>query len=272
MFKFITHRPLWVNIVTGIALMIVILFIFIFSLNWCTHHNESRTVPYVLGKSFDEAGKILANAGFEVEIQDSVYTDTTKPLTVIKQVPESDELVKVNRRVYLTINRAVPPMVELPNLKSYSYRSAEMALKNANLQVGQITYKPDFAKDAVLEILYNGNHIEPFTKLRMGSSISLVLGDGLGDKQFPVPSLVGKTFCEAQSILQEMGVTFGVIMAPGIADTCEAYIFQQRPDRFGDDRKFRYIRPGQLIDVWLQEDKPVTDSIEMPVAPAGIPE
>ena len=264
MFKFITHRPLWVNILTGIALIVVILFIFIFSLNWCTHHNESMTVPHVLGKSYEEAAGILNKAGFEVEIQDSIYTDTTKPLTVIKQVPESDELVKVNRRVYLTINRAVPPMVELPNLKSYSYRSAEMALKNANLQVGDISYKHDFAKDAVLDMLYNGKPITPFTRIRMGSKISLVLGDGLGDEQFPVPALVGKTYCEAKAILDGMGVEFGVIMAPGISDTCQAYIFQQRPERFDDERKYRYIRPGQLVDIWLQEDKPVVDSVSVP--------
>ncbi|MEI9808140.1 MAG: hypothetical protein WDO16_09830 [Bacteroidota bacterium] len=59
MFKFITHRPLWLNILTAILLAVAILFIFIFSLNWLTHHDESKSVPSVAGKSFDEAKKIL---------------------------------------------------------------------------------------------------------------------------------------------------------------------------------------------------------------------
>jgi len=106
MFKFITHRPLWLNMLTGVLLAVAILFIFIFSLNWLTHHDESKTVPSVAGKSFEEAEEILEKAGFEVEIQDSIYVDTVKPLKVLRQVPEADEMVKVNRTVYLTINRA----------------------------------------------------------------------------------------------------------------------------------------------------------------------
>lgn len=261
MLKFITHRPLWFNILTGIALALIILFLFVFSLQWCTHHNQSKTVPSVLGKSFDAAQEILTNAGFEVAIQDSVYTDTTKPLAVIKQVPEADELVKVNRKVYLTINRAVPPMAELPNLKSYSYRSAEMALKNANLQLGEISYKHDFAKDAVLEMLYEGKPIAPFTKVRMGSRISLVIGDGIGDTQIPVPSLKGMTYCDAKSLLDRLGIEFGVVLPDvGVKDTCNAFIYWQSPQRFDDEHRLRSIRPGQLIDIKLQEEKPLTDS------------
>jgi eukaryotic-like serine/threonine-protein kinase len=262
-FKFITHRPLWVNILTGIALAVIILFIFVFSLNWCTHHNESKTVPSVIGKSFDAAQELLTNEGFEVVIQDSVYTDTTKPLTVIKQVPEGDELVKVNRKVYLTINRAVPPMAEVPNLNGYSYRSAEMALKNANLQLGEISYRHDFSHDAVLEMIYNGKTIAPFSKVRMGSRISLVISDGPGETQIPVPSLKGLTYCEAKSLLSGQGIEFGVILAPGISDTCNAYIFWQRPEKYDDDHKLRYMRAGQMIDIRLQQDKPVMDSMNV---------
>ncbi len=114
-----------------------------------------------MGKSFEDAKELLEKAGFEVEIQDSIYVDTSQPLQVLKQVPEADELVKVNRTVYLTINRSVPPMVEMPNLVGYSYRSAEMALKNSNLRAGDTTFKTDFAKNAVLEQVIQWTAIKP---------------------------------------------------------------------------------------------------------------
>ena len=177
MFKFITHRPLWVNILTGIITAVVIFFIFIFSLNWFTHHDQSKTVPPVTGKSFEEAKEILEKAGFEVEIQDSIYVDTTKPMQVLKQVPEADEVVKVNRTVYLTINRAVPPMMEMPNLVGFSYRSAEMALEKFGPAVRAI-----LPLNLILpEILYwsngiTGAIIKPGTKIQMGSTIAMVLG------------------------------------------------------------------------------------------------
>jgi beta-lactam-binding protein with PASTA domain len=261
MFKFITHRPLWINILAGIALALAIFFIFIFSLNWLTHHDQSKSVPSVLGKSFNEAKKQLESAGFEVEIQDSIYVDTAKPLKVLKQVPDADELVKVNRTVYLTINRAVPPLVEMPNIIGYSYRSAEMVLKNVNLRVGDTTFKPDFARNAVLEQLHNGSSITPGTKIRMGSTISLVLGDGVGDQQFVVPSLIGMTYGQAKSILESHGLAMGSVIAIGVEDTAHAYIYWQSPERMNPEKKFNYIRSGQLMDVRLQQEKPVTDSI-----------
>ena len=151
MFKFITHRPLWFNILVGFLLALAIFFIFVFSLNWITHHNQSMSVPSVQGKTYDEAVEILENAGFEVQIQDSIYVDTAKPHKVMKQVPEPEEQVKINRTVYLTINRAVPPMIEMPNIVGYSFRSAEMVLKNMNLNV----YKIDAHYAAAIQHLIN---------------------------------------------------------------------------------------------------------------------
>lgn len=264
MFKFITHRPLWVNILAGIVIALIIFLIFIFSLDWLTHHGQAKTVPQVTGKSYDEAIRLLEKAGFEVELQDSIYVDTTKPLQVLKQVPEADEIVKVNRTVYLTINRAVPPMIEMPNLVGASYRSAEMILKNYNLRAGDTTFEANFAKNAVLKQLYNNDIIKPGTKIRMGSTIDMVLGSGVGDRQFVVPSLIGMTFCEARAKLEAEGVGFGVtIFEPGVSDTCNAYIYRQMPERFDADRKFQYIRSGQLMDVWVQKEKPEVDSTKL---------
>jgi beta-lactam-binding protein with PASTA domain len=265
MFKFITQRPLWLNILTGLLLAFVIFFIFIFSLKWLTHHDEAKTVPSVIGKSFPEAEEILEKAGFEVEVQDSIYVDTVKPMKVIRQVPEDGEVVKINRTVFLTINRAVPPMVEMPNLNDFSFRSAEMELVNMGLRVGDTTYKPDFARNTVLEQRYKGAIISPGTKIRMGSSISLVLGSGVGNEKFIVPSLIGLTYCYAKALIEGRGLVMGAPMASGITDTCGAYIYKQNPEKYNEEKKLQYMRTGQTIDVWLQKDKPVTDSLAVPL-------
>lgn len=272
MFKFITHRPLWANILAAIVLTMIIFFIFVFSLKWCTHHNESKSVPSVVGKSVFEAENVLESAGFTVIIQDSVYADTSKPLMVVKQVPEADELVKVNRTVFLTINRAVPPTVEMPQLRGASLRSAQMILKNANLKLGAISYKPAFNTDAVLEVVYNGAPIAPGTKIKMGSTISLVLANGIGMTPIVVPNLVGMTFCEAKRVLSDNNLTLGAVVALGISDSCNAFIYRQDPERFDEDRKPQMIRPGQLMNVWLQEEKPEPPPVDPPPAPVPSPE
>ena len=246
---------------TGLFLAVAILFIFIFSLNWLTHHNESKTVPSVVGKSFEDAEKILDNAGFEVEIQDSIYADTAKPRQVLKQVPESDEIIKVNRTVYLTINRAVPPMVEIPNIIGYSYRSAEMEMNNRGIRSDTV-YQLDFAYNSVLKILYNGQVIKPGEKISMGSKVTFVIGTGVGVEKFVVPSLIGVRFCDAKSVLESKGLAIGSIRAEGVTDTCNAYIFMQNPTRLDEDGKPRFIRTGQIMDVWLQVEKPPVPVID----------
>ena len=66
MLKFITHRPLWLNILIGILIGIGLFTVFILSLNWLTNHGKSRTVPSVVGKNFDEAVILLKKQGFDI--------------------------------------------------------------------------------------------------------------------------------------------------------------------------------------------------------------
>ena len=67
MFKFITDRPLWVNILAGFILAVGVFSIFILSLNWITHHGKSKAVPSVVGKTYDEAQSILSKTRENLE-------------------------------------------------------------------------------------------------------------------------------------------------------------------------------------------------------------
>ena len=266
-FKFITHRPLWVNILVGIVLVLAIFFLFLSSLKCLTGHGKAATVPSVTGKYYDDAREALKEAGFKAEIQDSIYVDTMRPMTVIKQIPDADEVVKKNRTVFLIVSRAVPPIEEMPNLVGYSFRNAEMVLKNLGMRIGDTTFKPDFAKNAVLEQWYNGQQIPQGTKIRKGSVISLVLGDGVGKREFVVPVITGMQFCDVKEMLMESGIVIGaIVMDANVSDTCSAWIYKQNPERFNDEKKINHIRTGQTIDVWLQLDRPQKrDSLDIPL-------
>jgi beta-lactam-binding protein with PASTA domain len=270
--EFLTRQPLWVNILAGLLLGLIFFALFLLMLGPITRHGKASLVPSVTGKKFDEAKAILKKAGFDIEVMDSVYVDTLKPLTVIRQLPDADEVVKANRTVLLIISRAIPPMVEMPNLVGYSYRNAEMVLKNMDLKIGDTTFKPDFAKNAILEQLYNGSPIQPGQQIRKGSTISLVLGDGIGNREFTVPVITGMTYCDAKSVLEENGIVIGAIVADAnVTDTCAAWIYKQNPERFDEQHRILHIRPGQTMDVWLQVDKPSkkdsTDNNQEPLIP-----
>jgi len=254
-FKFITGKPLWANILLGIGILLVIFFIFLQSLSWITRHDKTLAVPPVTGKSFDEAKKILEGQGFDVEIQDTVYNDTAALLSVVKQFPTAESKVKMNRTVYLTINRDAAPDIEMPKLVGQSFRSAQITLQQQKLKLQDTIYKNDFATDQVLEQLYKGQPIKEGTKIPMGSGITLVISRGTGTTDQEVPDLFGMTLNEAKVILESNGLTLGTIQPTG-ADP-NGYVYRQDPTRLTMSGNVNKIKQGQFIDLWIQADKPV---------------
>jgi beta-lactam-binding protein with PASTA domain len=260
MLRFITGKPLWVNILFAIVLVFIILFIFLLSLDFFTRHGKTLTIPAVMNMPYAQAEKVLKDHGFEIEIQDSIYSDTAAPLSVLRQFPDADAVVKQNRTVYLTINRAVAPSIEMPNLEGMSFRTAQLVLKQYGLKVKDTVFKPDFAKNSVLEQQYNDERIKPGTKIAMGSGIVLVLGSGLGQDEFNVPDLYSLSYSEALLLLQTTGLSAGaVITDPDVKDTSNSYVYRQSPERFTYDKRYNRIRPGQTIDLWLSSQKPVRE-------------
>jgi eukaryotic-like serine/threonine-protein kinase len=250
-FRFLTSKPLWINILAAFVLLIVLLLLFLGSLDLITHHGKTMKIPAVIGQSIDQARKTLESQGFEIVIQDSIYNDTIPPLQVIKQFPEADNLVKVNRTVYLTINRAVAPVIDMPNLISMTFRNAEMVLRRYGLKLGDTVFRPDFARNSVLDQEYKEESIKPGTKIQQGSEITLILGNGVGT-EFVVPDLFGLTYLEARAAISQAGLIVGsVVPDADVRDTLGAFIYRQNPDRFDYNRQINRIRQGQTIDIWI---------------------
>jgi beta-lactam-binding protein with PASTA domain len=250
------------NLLFSIAVIFVVILLFLFSLDLVTKHGDKLAVPNVNGKGFADAKKLLEDKGFEVLLQDSIYNDTSAPLSVLRQFPEADAEVKVNRTIYLTINRAVPPVIDMPSLEKMTFRSAALALKQYQLKLEDTIYKSDFAKDYVLEQRYNGERIKPGTKVAMGSSILLVLGTGQGVEEFGVPDLYGKTLVEARAYLESYGLILGLVLPTELQTNEQAYVIRQAPERFTADGRVNRIRQGQTIDIWVQPDKPADRAID----------
>ena len=262
MFRFLNNKPLWFHLILALGLVFLLLFLFVLSLDWITKHGESNTVPAVTGNTLDEVESILEDKDFEIVVQDSVYYDSIPPGMVLRQVPEADEVVKVNRTVYVTINRFVPPDVDLPKITGLSYRNAEMVLKNLGLRVGDTTFRTDFAKNTILEVLYRGRTALPGATVKMGSAIDLVIGSGIGDEAIQVPKLLGLTFEEARALLDAQGIILGApVFDANVRDSATAYVYKQRPAPTTANGRPLMMRAGQMIDLWMQTEMPNVDSL-----------
>ncbi len=266
--KYITGKPLWVNILVGIGLVLILVFLFFGTLSWLTNYGKSQKVPSVMGQNIIAATKILEDQGFDVEIQDSVYIDSVAKQAVVRQSPEADATVKSGRTIYLTINRSIAPQVEMPNLAGFSIKSAEMYLQSLGLKLGYVTFKPDIARNSVLEQLYNDAPIPPGTKIPIGSVISFVLGSGVGGSEVNVPDITGMTLDEARTYLSTMGINIGSIVAMGaIKDSSGAFVVRQHPEPLMDSlnaegaRVANKIKPGQLMDIYIGSTSPLRDTL-----------
>jgi len=260
--KFLTKQPFWVNLLAAFALVFLLGFLFLASLNWLTNHGAYLKVPSVKGKNVDEGIKLLEDQGFEVVIQDSVYFDNLPKYTILKQLPEPDATVKANRTVFLTINRALPPLIDMPKLEGLSLRYALDKLEKNHLKLADTIYRPDFMKGSVLEQQYRSQRISAGNKIPWGSRITLIIGAGLQAEQVAVPDLLGLTFSEAKQVLEGQGISLAaVVPMPEVKDTANAFVYKQNPEIFDIDDKRLYIQPGQTMDIWLSPIQINPDSL-----------
>jgi eukaryotic-like serine/threonine-protein kinase len=220
-----------------------------------TRHGQAIVVPDFKGKKVSDLNTIFANLPLKYEVVDSIF-DPKKPKgTVVEQTPAIGFKVKEDRIIYLTINAFQPPKLKMPNLKDASLRQAESVLLSYGLVLGKKTYKPDYAKDAVLEQRYQGASIKAGTMLPYGAVIDLVLGDGLDDADtLSIPSFVGMNLQQAKRRIEDMELTLGAEVFDEVRkDSLKATVYKQS-------------NTGKTIDLYLTFDKlkinttPTTDA------------
>jgi beta-lactam-binding protein with PASTA domain len=250
------RQSFWFHLGIVLALFILLYISFFASLHCFTKHGEELTIPNLTGKDVNSAIAQLKAMKFEIYI-DSTYEPDQKPLSILKQVPDTASVVKEGRTVFITVNMLTPPHIPMPSLVNLSYRSAAMLLRNNKLKIGDTTYKPDIAAGAILEQLFKRSPIRPGELIAQGSKIDLVIGDGLGNTEFDVPGVTGSTVDEAMTILNQYNLQ--PIITPAdqlskITDTSSAYIVDQEPRELNDAGTHNRIKAGDIIFLRIMQN------------------
>lgn len=254
MFKFLFNKTFLFHLAAALSSIVVLFLLVIFFIQNYTVHGQTITVPDLTGKSINEVKKILDNKNLEYKIVDSSFNDKFLPLSVLDQNPKADHKVKDGRTIYLTINSRQAPKIKMPDLKDVSLKQAGVLLNSYGLKVGRLIYKPDLAQNAVLDQMINGKSIKPGDFVSKGSTVDLVLGDGVGLADIEVPVLVGLTLAEAKFVLDGVGLNLGAVVADHTvsSDSLSAYIFRQIPD---PSTLNNMIKPGEPVDVFISNDQ-----------------
>jgi len=237
------------NLIAAVLTVVVILLVAFFSLRYYTKHGQGLNVPALKGMSFAQAISKLEELGLRYEV-DSVYMMDAPPGIVIDQDPNANTFVKDNRTVYLTVNSAQAPNVKFPEVEFKSLREVQALIESFGLKLGDTTYKPDPARDVVLQALFGGQVIKTGESLPKGSRINLVLGDGQGNEEVEIPSLIGLTKDEALFALRNGAMlNLGIITYEGsITDSATAVVVKQTP--FATDSVTK-VKIGTPVNITL---------------------
>lgn len=179
--KFLFSKTFLIQLGLSIVALVVIAFITLQWLEFSTNQDQRIEVPDLSSLTLGVVEERLDELDLRYEILDSANFNPDYPrYAVIDQVPLPGKHVKENRKIYLTLNPSGYRKVLVPDLIRRTRRQVEPTLRSLGFTIGDVTYKPDIAQDAVLELRHKGRPVEPGDELMKTSVIDLVLGDGSG--------------------------------------------------------------------------------------------
>ncbi len=215
-----------------------------------TNYNEGVTVPDITQVSLDEAQEQLTSYGLRFEVAERRSNSAYPADYVIDQMPAAAEIVKPNRKVYLTVNTESNPTVQVPKVVDLSLRNARVQLENYGLRVGTISYESSRFKNVVLRQSVSANNVVP-----KGTMVDLAVSDGLGEKMVDVPNIKGLRLSEAQQKLQKASLRIGEIRFQPSKEVEPNVILNYEPQK-------EQVKEGETLKLIVSERFEVKEELE----------
>lgn len=228
--SFLISKAFFKSLALAIVVMVLMIVLTIKGLDYYTDNGSYILIPRLEHMDSDSLRVLSSTDYLQYEVIDSMYADDYMPGTVVLQNPTPGAKVKKGRKVYLSIVAKTPEMVKMPNLLDLSIRRAIDVVKYAHLKVEKIEFIDDFAMNAVIEQLYQGDTIAPDSLLPSGASITLIAGNGYNKNGVSVPFVIGKSLAEARKVIQKASFNIGRIDTLNENFEDRLLVYQQYPE------------------------------------------
>ncbi|KAA6319768.1 hypothetical protein EZS27_030373 [termite gut metagenome] len=155
-----------------------------FWLDTYTRQGEVVVVPEIKGFSIADAKKYLSLKNLQGTISDSNYVKEKPVGSVLEYTPSAGKKVKKGRVIYLIINRTSVPEYPVPDVTdNTSVRQAEARILAAGFRLAAHEMI-NGEKDWVYGIKYKKKRLTVGDKVPMEDTLTLVVGNGAGRKNF----------------------------------------------------------------------------------------
>jgi len=171
-----------------------------------TGDKNEVTIPSLTGKSLNDAKSICNELGISLIVDDEIQDDTKNPGTVISHTPSMGETLSKGDVLKVVINKDIK-LFETENYTGKNYETVEQMLIEADLLVNVIFEDSHREKGDIIR-----QSPEAGKKLKPNSEITLYVSGGVDmtNSFISVPTLTGKTYAEAKSALEQIGLSLGL--------------------------------------------------------------
>jgi len=256
-FLFLTS---WIFLRNLAGIIVTLMVVFLITFWWMdcyTRHGKTYAVEDLTGLTLPEAKKLADKKNFSVIVNDSLFLPGQPPNTVLSQTPVPNAQVKKNRKIYLTVTKAIADAVEIPGLiggndELYTYKKKLSRLK-VNTKIRSKRFDNTVEPNTILEVYYNDENITKKLrdgfKVDKGSTVEVVVTERKGGL-VPVPELVCMQFNEAEFLVGNFELNIGsVINDATVTDESNAYVWRQVP-AFNETQR---LSIGTSVDIYLTQ-------------------
>lgn len=176
-------------------------------------------VPNIVGMSFNQASKTLADYNLKIEISDEKYSDKPEN-TILSQDPSKATTVKSGSTVFVVVSKGKQFLV-VPNVINQDYQDAKIQLENAGLKANIIEqYNDKFP----LGFVFDQNPRQG-VQVEYNTTIDLYVSKGI--EPATVPNLVNMTLDNAKSALENAGLKLGKVIYKETNDVSDDVVLEQ---------------------------------------------
>ncbi len=198
------------------------------------------TISNVADQNKDDAAYRLEQEGFKVDYSEE-YSSKISQGRVIRTVPEIGSEAAEGSTIVLVISKG--PEIKyttVPDLKGKSKADAEAALKNANLEPGNVT--ESFSSDVTAGLVISQSHGSG-TEVEEGKKIDFVISKG--PELVEVPGLWGNPRERAIEKLEALGLKYEI--TEEYSEEVTGRVFEYTP---GEGEK---VAPGTVVKIVISK-------------------
>jgi len=251
--------------IKNILLILLFLFFVIFGIfQWLkvyTNHGQRLLLSDYIGMSINEATQNADDNSFNLIVNDSTHIVGKPGGIILNQNPKGGSYIKENRKIYVTITKYQPDLIDIADLprmygENYEMKSRELNSRQLKTRIKSTKYDP-IGSFTILEVWYDGQKIvdqrgkREGIKIEKGAYLDLVVSQPDGGSHV-IPQLVGKTLPEATMVAEAYQFRIGdVVDSNNDSEGARKVIIDQYPTHDG----ISTLTTGEKINVVIGVQK-----------------